>query len=285
MHWKQTLQHLRLPFSFFLMPVFLFAVSQTAPPLNYTTTIILFIILHVLVYPSSNAYNSYMDQDTASIGGLKHPPLAGKQLFPVTLVLDVLALLLSVLVSVHLLICILAYILASRAYSYRGIRLKKYPIVGYLTVFFFQGGFTYYLCASNLGDGTVSIYAALASSFLTGGVYPLTQIYQHKQDEEDGVKTISMLVGYMGTFMLTAFMFTIATVLLWFHFNSTNHLHHFWLMQASLLPVVVYFGYWFIQVKKSTSAASYEHTMRMNVIASICMNTCFALLCFTNLTS
>ena len=39
-----------------------------------------------------------------------------------------------------------------------------------------------------------------------------------------------------------------------------------------MLPVLVYFFYWTIQVWKDTGAADYTHTMRMNVIASACTN-------------
>jgi 1,4-dihydroxy-2-naphthoate octaprenyltransferase len=35
----------------------------------------------------------------------------------------------------------------------------------------------------------------IAASLLIGGFYPLTQIYQHRQDKEDGVRTLSMLLG------------------------------------------------------------------------------------------
>ena len=34
---------------------------------------LIFVILHILVYPASNGYNSYMDRDEGSIGGLKNP--------------------------------------------------------------------------------------------------------------------------------------------------------------------------------------------------------------------
>jgi 1,4-dihydroxy-2-naphthoate octaprenyltransferase len=62
-----NLKLLRLPFSFFLMPVFLFALSEQQPN-NAMQAFLLFVVLHLLIYPSSNAYNSYMDQDEGSIG-------------------------------------------------------------------------------------------------------------------------------------------------------------------------------------------------------------------------
>ncbi|MEI2749334.1 MAG: hypothetical protein V9E88_11310 [Ferruginibacter sp.] len=128
-----TIQLLRIHFSVFLMPVYWFALSQLNS-INNKDALLCFIILHLLVYPASNGYNSYMDRDTESIGGIKSPLQPTKQLFYVSLLMDITALLLSLLISVYFTVGLLLYILASRAYSYRGIRLKKYAIAGYLTV-------------------------------------------------------------------------------------------------------------------------------------------------------
>ena len=77
---KSTIQLLRLPFSFFLMPVFWFALGQVVDK-DWWRALLIFVILHLLVYPASNGYNSYMDRDTTSIGGLQHPMQPTQQLF------------------------------------------------------------------------------------------------------------------------------------------------------------------------------------------------------------
>lgn len=77
---KNTLIHLRIPFSLFLMPVFSFALSQSQNP-NWTKVVAVFIILHLLIYPASNAYNSYFDKDKGPIGGLENPPPVSKELY------------------------------------------------------------------------------------------------------------------------------------------------------------------------------------------------------------
>ena len=141
---KSTIQLLRFHFSFFLLPVFLFAVSQ-ASDINYLHLLLAFLVLHLLVYPSSNGYNSYMDRDQSPIGGVKNPLQPTRQLFYVSLAMDVVALGISLLISPLFALGILLYILASRAYSYRKIRLKKYPILGFLVVFLFQGGLIFFI--------------------------------------------------------------------------------------------------------------------------------------------
>src|ERR1035437_7212100 len=107
---KSTVKHLRLPFSFFLMPVFLFALSQ-ANTINWLTAAIAFVILHLFIFPSSNGYNSYQDRDETSIGGLKHPPKVTKNLFYVTLMLDFIGVVCGLFVSVYFSIMVLIFIL------------------------------------------------------------------------------------------------------------------------------------------------------------------------------
>src|SRR4029078_7199933 len=141
---RSTIQLLRFHFSFFLLPVFLFALSQL-PEINWTNAVAVFVILHLLVYPSSNGYNSYMDRDDTPIGGLSSPLQPTRQLFYVSVIMDLLAIILSIFISWFFALGILLYILASRAYSYRGIRLKRFAIIGFLTVFIFQGAMIFFI--------------------------------------------------------------------------------------------------------------------------------------------
>src|ERR1700741_1402342 len=103
---KNTILLLRFPFSFFLMPVYWFALSQQTN-INTSNAIIVFCILHLLVYPASNGYNSYMDRDEGPIGGLKHPPKVTKSLFYTTVIMDIIAVLAAFSISVTFSILIL----------------------------------------------------------------------------------------------------------------------------------------------------------------------------------
>src|SRR5690349_3454289 len=127
---KSTIQLLRFHFSFFLMPVYLFALSQLLSP-DWKRAALVFFILHVLVYPASNGYNSYMDRDEESIGGIRKPLLPTKQLFHLSVIMDGIAIAFALFISSYFTFGILMYIFASRAYSFRGIRLKKHPLAGY----------------------------------------------------------------------------------------------------------------------------------------------------------
>jgi 1,4-dihydroxy-2-naphthoate polyprenyltransferase len=284
---KSTVKHLRLPFSYHLMPVFLFALSQ-ADHINWQHTIFAFIILHLLIYPSSNGYNSYQDRDEGSIGGLKHPPKVSENLFYATLLLDVIGVLVALTVNSWFSFFVLLYVLISRAYSYRNLRLKKYAVIGFITVFLFQGGCTYLMVSSAVTGfenffTKSNIICMCIASFFIGSVYPLTQIYQHESDKKDGVTTISYTLGYAGTFFFSAFMFSIATALLLYYFDMKHQRISFALFFIMMLPVVLKLLSWFWQVRKNNSNANFENTMSMNLLASTCMNIYFVLLILNNI--
>ncbi len=271
---QSTLQLLRFHFSFFLMPVYCFGLSQVKS-INWPDAVLVFIILHLLVYPASNGYNSYMDRDTSPVGGIKNPMLPTKQLFFVTVVMDVVSILISFIVSPVFAVGIFFYILASRAYSYRKIRLKKYPVAGYLTVIIFQGAVTFFLVYhGSSGNHTLQIpvLAMIASALLIGGFYPLTQIYQHQDDKKDGVISMSYLLGYEGTFIFTGIVYAFAFVVLGVYFYLQLQFIDFIILQVFMIPVIVYFFTWFAKVRKDHCKANFKNTMRMNLLASSCTN-------------
>jgi 4-hydroxybenzoate polyprenyltransferase len=283
---RNTLQLLRIPFSLLLMPLFILALSQSS--VNVFTAIISFIIIHVLVYPASNGYNSYIDRDEGSIGGIEKPPAPSIHLFYLTLVLDFLAIVLAFFfVNGLFSFCIFVYILASRAYSSKQIRLKKYPIIGFLTVVIFQGGFTYMMSVIGITNesfafSSANILLLFACSLQIAGAYPLTQIYQHEADLADGVKTLSYQLGYKGTFIFTAIMFGLCNVFYYLYFEQIGKSNNFYLIQLFFIPIVIYFVWWFFKTINNENEANFKNSMRMNLIAAICMNTCFIILYFTN---
>ena len=283
---KNTIKHLRLPFSFFLMPVFLFALSQ-ADSVNWLHALIAFLILHLLVFPASNGYNSYQDRDETSIGGLKTPPKVTSNLYYATLLMDMLAVALGMIVSVYFSVFVSVFILMSRAYSYRKIRLKKYPVIGFLTVFIFQGAFVFFMALAAFNEmDTVELFSestiicmAISSLFM-GSVYPLTQIYQHEADKNDGVISMSFKLGYNGTFVFSGVMFALAVLLLFYYFNMKNQMIALGVFLVMMLPVIIKLSSWFAKVRKDTKHANFENTMTMNILTSAIMNLYFLILIF-----
>jgi len=276
---RSTIQLLRFHFSFFLMPVYWFAISQVVRP-NPGRALLIFLILHILVYPSSNGFNSYMDRDEGSIGGLKTPLQPTRQLLYVSVIMDLLAVLLGRFISPYFMLATGFYILASRAYSARSIRLKRFPVAGYLTVVVCQGALVFFMVyhgSHPLLTLRVPILGMISASLLIGGFYPLTQIYQHEADARDGVQTISAKLGIRGTFIFCAVVYTIAFFVLAVFLLVSLEIKEFLVLTTCILPILVYFTVWAIQVWRNPSKADFRHTMRMNIIASCCTSVGFIL--------
>ncbi len=274
---KAILLHLRLPFSLFLMPVYWFAVSQVQE-IDLTKAIWAFVILHLFIYPASNAYNSYFDKDEGSIGGLENPPAVGKELYWAATLLDIAGTLLGLfLVNYYFGMMTLIYLLVSRAYSYDGIRLKKHAVLSWLIVGLFQGAFTYLMVyhgveALTIPSGKIlqtTWLPMLICSLILWAVYPMTQIYQHEADAARGDITISQKLGLKGSFIFTGILFGVA----FFGFYNYLPFHDFLVLLLINTPTVLFFSWWFFRVVQNEENANFKNTMRLNLLASVCMNT------------
>ncbi len=277
---KATWLHLRLPFSYFLLPIYLFAISLS-PNLSEQGLLWLFVILHFFIYPASNAYNSYFDKDEGSIGGLKNPPKVDISVYRISQFFDLVGLLLTLWFfpgNWTLLFMLIAYVLVSRAYSHPSVRLKKYPYLSWLIAGFFQGAWVVWLVYIGLNDFAftsifklhILIPGLLASSILWGS-YPMTQIYQHEEDGKRGDITLSAKLGVKGTFYFTAICFGLASLAFVGYFNAYQQIKYGYHFLMAMSPVLVYFTWWFLQVKKDVSNANHQNTMRLNWISATCL--------------
>jgi 1,4-dihydroxy-2-naphthoate polyprenyltransferase len=220
-----------------------------------------------------------MDDDKGSIGGIRNPPKVDPAMFYVTIVMDVFACFLCyMLYDIKVLGLLLSYILVSRAYSYRGIRLKKYPLTGFLVVTFFQGPIVFLITVlANGKDMSQPLYLLLAISWLLiGAGYPLSQIYQHSQDRADKVTTISMLLGIRGTFIFSQVMFGLLGALLSYYFYFIrNDWKALIIIAITLMPVGYRFNKWMMASWANPSEANYENTMQVNTLGAYAINALF----------
>ena len=281
-NWIDAWLLMRIPFSIFLMPVFWFTLSDAhfVGTNHFFQIVVLFIIIHILVYPASNGYNSYCDKDETPVGGLASPPKVNRELIYLVTLFDVLAVTISAYYNTVFACMMLIYILVSKAYSWDKIRLKKYPLISTLVVSFFQG-FWVYLSIFAFFDVNIFalpvqtyINASVASMFLLGS-YPLTQIYQHKSDKIRGDKTLSLLLGIRGTLLFSGIGFSLATLV--FVINKYVELQNYQIINYFIftLPIGLFLSWWSIKVFRNPENADFKHTMRMNAVSSLSMSALF----------
>ena len=278
---KSTWLHLRIPFSFFLLPVFLFTVALS-PNLNPQRLLIVFAVLHLFLYPASNGYNSYFDKDEKSIGGLRNPPKVKKELYYAALIFDLIAILLALFVNTTFAVMVFVYGLISKAYSHPLIRIKKYPWLSWFIAGLFQGMFTFLMAYSGINDFDFAVLLrshvmipAFLSSLILWGSYPMTQVYQHEEDGARGDRTLSIVLGVRGTFHFTAICFSIGATAFALFFQHFYKLKYAWAFILALLPVLIFFSVWYLQVRSDESKADYSHTMWLNLLSALCLNAFF----------
>ncbi|MBI3142965.1 MAG: UbiA family prenyltransferase [Bacteroidetes bacterium] len=278
--WRHAAVLLRIPFSVYLMPVFWFALLPIQPhEATWIGVIGVFIVVHLFLYPASNGYNSYCDKDEGPIGGLEKPPPANGQLWFLSSAFDLIALILGFWINWIFGIGILVFTLVSKAYSWPKIRLKKYPIIAALTVSAFQGFIAYFTIQSGftgeIGTSTHNLLLAICSSVFLAGSYPLTQLYQHKEDAQRGDVSLSMLLGVEGTFRFSALMFSLGALLLFIGLWMWGVWYVFPVFLVTTTPVTILFVRWWKACSQDPIHAGFAQAMRMNKVSSICMSLAF----------
>lgn len=275
---KSNWLHLRIPFSYFLLPVYLFGIT-VGPNLSESRLLWTLVILHLFLYPASNGYNSYFDKDERSIGGLRNPPPVDKGLFHLSFLFDTIAFVLAAfLVNWQFTIMIIVYSMVSRGYSHPSVRLKKYAWLSWFIAGFFQGAWVVGAVFLGLNDFDFAhllkphvAYPALLASALLWGSYPMTQVYQHEEDAKRGDHTLSLKLGIKGTFLFTGICFAVASMLFYFYFASYSQARYGFIFLLAMSPVVIYFSWWFLKVLKTEEAADFTNTMRLNFLSATCL--------------
>ncbi|MDP2040276.1 MAG: UbiA family prenyltransferase [Algoriphagus sp.] len=279
---RSSIRHLRIPFSLFLMPVFLFALALT-PNLNGDRLLLVFLALHLFLYPSSNGYNSFFDRDEESIGGLKHPPKVTPDLYWLSQGFFLIALILGAMISLGFAGMLLVYGLVSMAYSHPRIRIKKYPWASWIIAGFFQGYFTFamaYAGLSDLGWDVIVkqhvIIPGLLTSLMLWGNYPLTQVYQHREDSKRGDRTLSLKLGIKGTFLFSALFFALTGAAFIWYFLDRGQDQIIWVYLGAMAPIILFFLIWFGFVNQNPEKyASYSWAMGMNSLSALALNAFF----------
>lgn len=280
---KSSWLHLRIGFSVFLLPVSLFSLAFVED-LEVWRVALVFVILHFFLYPSSNGYNSYYDKDEDSIGGLKNPPKVDKNLLYLSIIFLALSLIFGLMINVAFSSMLLVYSGVSMAYSHPQIRIKKYPYASWLIAGFFQGCFTFVMAYSGLtvsGWGNFAepllLIPGLLTTLLLWSAYPLTQVYQHKEDGKRGDRTLSLSLGIQGTFVFSSIWFLISgAAFVWYFVEMRDQVWALWGFLAAMAPVLLYFTIWFFFVRSNEERyASYDWTMWMNRVSAIALNVFF----------
>ena len=147
----------------------------------------------------------------------------------------------------------------------------------------FQGYFTFAMAYAGLSDFGWNIFLkphvlipGMLTSLMLWGNYPLTQVYQHREDARRGDMTLSRYLGIKGTFGFSALIFALTGAgFVWF-FLDRNQEYFFWVYLGAMAPIILYFLLWFNFVRINPEKyANYSWTMGMNSVSALILNAFF----------
>lgn len=267
---KETLKHLRLPFSVFLIPVILFVWSQN--PVKEAGNLGLAAIIYLLlVYPAGNVYGSYCKKDSDSIGGLLTPKVLDRRLPGIIIVLNAIAIGLSLIVSVAFCFQVVLFILALMIYHRFGAYVNQYPWIKSFWLAIVLGALLYWSFQTALHTdqellaGLKSQWQAkvMCSAFLMA-ILPLVSICQKAPKQN---KSIQFQLEFgLGVVFLSLFQY-----FSWDYFTIIEDKRGFWILELFLLPVVIYSIHWFYLANKKPNAISYDRSMRLSLLTTFCL--------------
>lgn len=212
---RSFLVHLRLHFQWILSGIFLWA-FLLAGGVPDGRALFAFLILHVLLYGGTTAYNAFYDRDEGPITGLRRPPRAGKACLWGGLAFMVVGAALSPLVSGTFAAIYVAIMLASIGYSHPRVRFKGRPAASLAVVAVGQGVLGFLAGAAVAVHGglpapTLDLWlGGAAATLLTTGLYPLTQVFQIEEDLARGDHTFAARFGPRAVFATAIACFALA---------------------------------------------------------------------------
>ncbi len=161
-----------------------------------------FLVIHLLLFGGATVYNSYWDRDEGPIGGLRNPPPLAPWTRPASLALQFGGLLISLPLGVVYTLFYLVSMLMFWLYSHPVYRWKGHPLLSLLAIGVSTGTNSLvfgYLAAGSGWDPMVLVPAAGVALIMLS-LYPVSQIYQSREDEARGDRTFVVAFGAKAVF-------------------------------------------------------------------------------------
>ncbi len=180
-----------------------------------------FLVIHLLLFGGATVYNSYWDKDEGPIGGLKHPPPLAHWARPASILLQIGGLILSIPAGPVYLLFYLISMLCFWLYSHPVYRWKGRPVLSLIAIGVSTGTNSLvfgYLAAGSAWDPLILVPAA-GVAFVMLSLYPVSQIYQRREDERRGDRTFAVVFGRQAVirFFMVSYLAGIILVTLGFY--------------------------------------------------------------------
>ena len=229
----------------------------------------------VLLNSGALAFNSFYDRDKGDITWLNNPPAIPRYLLQFSIFLFIIGLTLAYFINSRFFIAALVASILSILYSHPKIRLKKIAGFDALANVIAYGILTpyagYILINNSLSDSFGLVLIAMF--FLTTGGYPLSTIYQYKEDIKRGDITLTAFLGKKNSLLFSMAAITIGFLIIFYGIYKGLLGHYAILALLVFISVLFILLNWFfnlneIDAKKELYKA-YLLMMAIDVILAI----------------
>jgi 4-hydroxybenzoate polyprenyltransferase len=269
------LVHLRLQFQLILSGIFLwgFLLAGGVPD---GRAWVAFLVLHVLLYGGTTAFNSYYDQDQGPVTGLRNPPRAGRGCLYGGLAFMLLGAMLAPGVGFWFAVVYVAIMLLSIGYSHPRTRWKNGAASSLAVVAFGQGmlGFAAGVTAA-VRTGLPPLDPPLllggaAATLLTTGLYPLTQVFQIDEDLARGDHTFAVRFGPQGVFRTTLVCFALALLTALPAARTVFAAAETAVVAGALLMLIVLLALWARRFDPRAQLLNHDRVLAIGLVTSGC---------------
>lgn len=260
--------HLRLHYQFFILSGGFLLGGVLTPTPDYSTFLWQFLNVHILLFGGATAFNSYWDKDEGPIGGLKNPPKMTRWMRDASMAMKFTGLIWAVTIgwlyaTIYLISMILFWL-----YSTPLARWKGDPYLSLIAIGLSTGTSSVLLGALAAGSelsGTILI-AAIGVTLLILSLYPVSQIFQIKEDRKRGDYTFAIRFGKKGVIQFFFSFFILGAVLISLAIMDQYFITGTLFMVLSLISLIVL---WRLITKLTEEKSDYSRVMFLKFIASL----------------
>ncbi|WP_340106276.1 UbiA family prenyltransferase [Rhodohalobacter sp. 8-1] len=175
-----------------------------------------FINVHVLLFGGATAYNSWWDKDEGPIGGLRNPPKMTRWMHPLSLLFMAAGLFFATTMGTIYALIFLCSLILFWLYSTPLARWKGDPHLSVVAIAI-STGFNSVLMGTLAAGGAISlsiVLGATGASLILISMYPVSQIFQIKEDRMRNDETFAIRYGVSGVKTFFRFTFVGGSLLL-----------------------------------------------------------------------
>jgi len=260
--------HLRLHYQFFILSGGYLLGGVLVSDLNLADYWMQFLNVHVLLYGGATAFNSWWDKDKGPIGGLKNPPEMKPWMRNASLLMQFGGL---VWAAVKGWIFSLVYVVSMLffwLYSTPLVRWKGSPVLSLIAIGISTGTNSVILGVL-AGGGAFTLEILLAAAgcgFVLLSLYPVSQIYQLKEDLARGDNTFAGHFGLKGVQRFFSGSFITGIGLIAFSmFVEMQHISTGFVIMGTIIWIFLCFRIYRLRGRED----EYEEVMKIKVVTSV----------------